>query len=431
MAQTKLQVCLGSAGTLVGSLTFESTGNREHSVFQYAEGWLENPRAFALEPGLPLDDQRRFFKADAARGSPLPHAVADSLPDSWGRSIIRKDAALNRDRGGPLTELDYLASVDDFSRMGALRYRLDAPDGPFLAGEPAGRHWVPPLLQLDQLGHEIAAFERDEPDMVALRRLRQIGTVFGGARPKCSILDADGSLALAKFTSTTDTMAVERAEVMTLALASRCGLRAAEARIEMSVGLPVAILRRFDRLNGGRRPYISAQTLLEAPTADGSTYVEIADAIRMHSIDPRAALEELFKRIAFTILVSNVDDHLKNHGFLYVGQKQWELSPLFDVNPAPDRFRELETAIADVAEPEASATLLVDNAVFFDLDRDTAAASIQSMAQAIAESWRGLADSVGMTRKERDVFEGAFVHSEAKAALSMAPAPATRVLPRP
>lgn len=419
MAQTSLQVCIGEPAVPVGTLVFESVGNREHSVFRYAESWLEHPRRFALEPGLPLDDQRRFFKAEAPGGSPLPRAIADTLPDSWGRSIIRKYAKLNRDRAGQLMELDYLTAVDDFSRMGALRFRLEAPDSPFLASEPGGRHVVPPLLQLDQLGHEIASVERDEPDMVALRRLRQVGTVFGGARPKCSILDADGSLALAKFTSTTDTLAVERAEVMTLNLARRCGLDAAHARIEMSAGLPVAIIQRFDRLKGGRRPYMSAQTMLESAVADGATYVALAEAIREHCVEPTKTLEELFKRIAFTILVSNVDDHLKNHGFVYFGNNQWALSPMFDVNPAPERFRELKTAIADRTAPEASIELLLENALYFDLKQDDAAAAVKTMARTIDDEWKSLADEAGMTRVERDVFDNAFVHEEAGYALKL------------
>jgi serine/threonine-protein kinase HipA len=413
MARTTLTVCIGEPAIVVGTLTFEATGNREHSAFQYADSWLQNPRRFAIEPALPLDDARRFFRAEAANSSPLPRAFADTAPDSWGRSIISKDAKLNKERSGPLVEIDYLASVDDFSRMGALRFRLDQDGAPFLAGEPVGRHLVPPLLHLDQLGKEIADFERDEPDMVALRRLRQIGTPFGGARPKCSIIDADGSLAIAKFTSTQDTMAVERAEVMTLRLAQLCDIDAAQARIEMSAGLPVAIIKRFDRSPGGRRPFISAQTMLESPLATGATYAQLADAIRQHCMDPVQTLRELFKRIAFTILVSNVDDHLKNHGFLYAGGGQWNLSPVFDVNPAPERFRELKTAIADVEVRDASIELLMVHAFYFDVAPDDAAGLVSTMAHTIADNWQALATEAGMTKAEREAFSQAFDHRDA------------------
>lgn len=421
MARTSLKVCIGAAGAEVGMLTFEAAGNREYSSFRYADSWLENPRRFAIEPALPLDGERHFFRPASEHGTPLPLAIADTTPDSWGRSIIRKDARLNRGRSGPLVETDFLTAVDDFSRMGALRFRADQDDAPFLASEPHGRHLVPPLLHLDQLGKEIADFERDEPDMVALRRLRQIGTPLGGARPKCSIIDADGSLAIAKFTSTTDTQAVERAEVATLRLARLCGIDAAQARIEMSAGLPVAVITRFDRTpRDGRIPYVSAQTMLQAPSANGGTYLQLADAIRARCASPTETLMELFKRVAFTILVSNVDDHLRNHGFLYVGSNQWKLSPVFDVNPAPERFRELKTAIADPAVPDASIELLLDQVFYFELKADVAATLVGTMAGTIADNWQALAVESGMTKAERDVFVPAFHHEQASFALALA-----------
>jgi len=436
MPATTLQVCIGDPPTVVGTLIFEAKGNRAHSTFQYASSWLEHPRRFAIDPGLPLDDQRRFFKSDGPGSSPLPGAIADTLPDSWGRGIIQKDARLNPDttgaRTGPLVEIDYLSAVDDFSRMGALRFRPAGRVEHFLSSGPAGIQRVPALLEIDKLGKDIADFERDHPDAVALRRLRQIGTPFGGARPKCSVIDRDSSLAIAKFTSTQDTMAVERAEVMTLALARQCGLNASHARIEMSAGLPVAIIKRFDRSsNGGRRPYLSAQTMLQFPSATGATYTEMADAIRAHGAATNSMLDELFKRIAFTILVSNVDDHLKNHGFLYVGDGQWDLSPLFDVNPAPERFRELKTAIANVHEPQASIELLLEHSNYFEVERDDGAELIQSMASTIADQWQSLADAVGMSRKERDAFENAFVHSESDFALALHRSTSSYPVPRP
>lgn len=419
MARTTLTVCMGDAGTEVGALAFEVDGNREHSSFRYAEEWLADPRRFAIDPGLPLDGERRFFKSQGEHSSPFPLAIADTTPDSWGRSLIRRDATVNRAQSGPLHDIDFLMAVDDFSRMGALRFRQGPAGTPFLASEPLGRHVVPPLLELAQLSHEIAAFERDEPDMVALRRLRQIGTPLGGARPKCSIIDSDGSLSIAKFTSKTDTVAIERAEVMTLRLARLCDIDSAQARIEMSAGLPVAIIKRFDRSPKGRIPYVSAQTMLQAPLATGETYANVADAVRQHCATPALALRELFKRIAFTILVSNVDDHLKNHGFLYAGNNQWNLSPVFDVNPAPERFRELKTAIADPSVPAASIELLLSQAYYFEVDADAAAASVGSMARTIADSWQNLASVAGMTKTERDEFRPAFDHQEATYALNL------------
>jgi serine/threonine-protein kinase HipA len=410
-----LKVCLGEAGWEVGTLTFESAGGREHSSFQYDSAWLTHPRRFAIAPMLPLDDNRRFFRRQSEHASPLPLPIADTTPDSWGRSIIRKDSRSNRAETAPLTEMDFLTAADDFSRIGALRFRKLDEAAPFLAAAgQGGRHPIPPLLSLDQLGQEIANAESDEPDMVALRRLRQVGTTLGGARPKCSIMDNDGSLAIAKFTSRYDTHAVERAEVLTLRLARLCGLNVPNARIEMSDGLPVAIIGRFDRASKARIPYISAQTLLDTPTATGATYAQLADAIRQYAAAPRDEMRELFRRVSFSILVSNVDDHLKNHGFVYAGDGKWRLSPAFDINPAPERFRELKTAIADPSQPDASIALLIDYAFYFELDADEAANIVATMAKTIGQNWRGLAREVGMKRGEIEDYRPAFEHQESQ-----------------
>ncbi|MCW8167007.1 type II toxin-antitoxin system HipA family toxin [Verminephrobacter aporrectodeae subsp. tuberculatae] len=422
MGQKILKVCLGEAGLEVGTLWFESAAGREHSSFQYDPAWLEHPRSFAIAPLLPLEADRRFFKSRNEQTSSLPLPIADTTPDSWGRSILRKDVRFNRRESGPLTEMDFLTAVDDFSRMGALRFREVGDAQPFLAAGYGGRHLIPPLLHLDQLGQAIASAQSDEPDMVALRRLRQVGTTLGGARPKCSIIDTDGSLAVAKFTSRYDTHAVERAEVLTLKLARICGLDVPKARIEMSDGLPVAIIQRFDRSDKGRIPFISAQTMLDAPTATGGTYVSLADTIRQHTASPHEEMHALFRRVGFSILVSNVDDHLKNHGFLYAGNGKWRLSPAFDVNPAPERFRELKTAIADPADPSSSIALLMDHSFCFEIDPDKAAQIVGSMAKTIQMNWRVLAHEAGMSRAEVGDYRLAFEHEEAKyAARAVAP----------
>ncbi len=411
MVQTTLSVCIGDQGLEVGQLMFEAQGNRQFSRFQYANVWLENPRSFALAPSMPLRETPFFYRPEGDRGSPLPPPLADTTPDSWGRNIIRRDARETRTDTRPLNECDFLTAVDDFSRMGALRLR--SPDGgDFLASLPGGLHDIPPLLQLNELGRTIASLEQQEPMTAkALQRLRQVGSALGGARPKCSVLDGD-QLFIAKFTSRLDTQSVELVEVLTLQLAQLCGLRAPAVRLDQSDGLAVALIQRFDRSANGRIPYISAQTMLDRDDANSGTYTELAEAIRTHSDAPGRDLLELFKRVAFTILVSNTDDHLKNHGFLYAGNGQWRLSPLFDVNPSPDRHRELKTAISEISGTTAGVAILLEHAPFFDVTASDATEILKLMATTIRQGWRGLGQKLGMTRQDFEVYRPAFEHED-------------------
>lgn len=418
MVQTTLSVFMGDQGLEVGQLIFEAQGNRQFSRFQYALAWLENSRSFALAPSMPLREAPFYYRPEGDRGSPLPPPLADTTPDSWGRNIIRRDARETRDDTRPLNECDFLTAVDDFSRMGALRLR--SPDGgDFLASLPGGLHDIPPLLQLNELGRTIASLEQQEPMTAkALQRLRQVGSALGGARPKCSVLDGD-QLFIAKFTSRLDTQSVELVEVLTLQLAQLCGLRAPAVRLDHSDGLAVALIQRFDRSANGRIPYISAQTMLDLNDANGGTYTAMAEAIRTHSDAPDRDLRELFKRIGFSILVSNTDDHLKNHGFLYAGNNQWRLSPLFDVNPSPDRHRELKTAISEISGTAASLATLLEHATFFDVPVADATAVFKDMATMIRKNWRSMGQTLGMTRLDIDVYRSTFEHEDTVLALHL------------
>ena len=420
MAQRILQVCMGDAGIVVGTLRFTAEAGREHSSFQYAQSWLEHSHRFAISPSLTLDDTQKFFHGDhfAGGGSPLPPPVADTTPDSWGREILVKDARQRKQ--DVFTEADFLVASDDFSRIGALRFRDVASKAPFLACGAGGAHAIPPLLHLHQISMDVTRMEAGDPTAMALARLREAGGSLGGARPKCSILDTDGRLSIAKFTSRRDKLAVERAEVMTLRLARLCGITTPESRIEMSEGLPVAIIERFDRATNQRRiPFISAQTMLNASKATGGTYVDLADAIRQYSASANTELHDLFRRIAFNILVSNTDDHLKNHGFLYDGKGGWRMAPAYDINPSPQRQKTLKTAIADPQDPSASLDLLLEHAFYFEMSEDDAIRTMSHMAETIESHWEYLAKDTGMTRAEIHAYRDAFDHDAARFALAL------------
>ena len=414
MPKTKrrVRVAFGERLRPVGELVFEADGRRQASMFRYADEWPDGPEGFAIAPTLPLSESP--FHASASRERPrsaLLGPFGDGAPDSWGRGLLRR--ALS----GALTELDYLLAVDDETRQGALRYLDDD-------GRPLSRSYppVPRSSDLDEL-RRLAGAAEDDPNGVATIRDRLLGSAssLGGARPKANVRDRGGDLAIAKFTSDRDTMPVERVEAATLALARAAGVNAAQARIELgSTHKPVALITRFDRAAGDRVHYLSAQSFIGAEAATGAYYTDIADALRAHAFDPTAQLAELYRRVLFTILVSNNDDHLKNHGMLHAGGGRWVLSPAFDVNPQPHRQRHLETGISELSGHDASIEAAVDAAPFFDIERDAAVAMLSGMVSTIDERWRACCKEAGMTAREIERYEPAFDHAESRIARRMA-----------
>jgi serine/threonine-protein kinase HipA len=216
----------------------------------------------------------------------------------------------------------------------------------------------------------------------------------------------------------TDERAVTRGEVLALTLARRAGINAAEARIVNSDGASVALVRRFDRTaGGGRLMYVSAATMLGVDPAEPGehSYTEIADALRQHGSQAAADIEELWRRIAFSILITNVDDHLMNHGFLHVQHGQWRLAPAFDVNPFPDRVRELKTWISEETGPDAKIDALMSVIAYFRITPARAREILADVESAVA-GWRDAGRTLGMTNADIDAFADAFEHSERRAA---------------
>jgi serine/threonine-protein kinase HipA len=238
-------------------------------------------------------------------------------------------------------------------------------------------------------------------------------------RPKCTIVDDEWGLCLGKFPSIADERAYTKAEVLALHLARAANIHAANARLEDSDGVPVAVIRRFDRVRDSRTGnvqrllFVSSTTIMALPAGDTGehSYTEIADVIRQKSADAAADLEELWRRIAFSILINNVDDHLHNHGFLHVDADLWRLSPAFDINPFPDRVRELKTWISEEAGPAASLEALMDTARYFGLAKGRAATIIGEVERGVS-SWRAVAKTLGFTKDEVESFADAFEHDE-------------------
>jgi len=408
-----IDVRIGQRELLVGELVYAKAGPREYSEFAYSSAWLENPEKFEVSPDLELVPGYKSRKAPAKDDSCFPFAFADTEPDAWGRRVInRAHAKARRDDKtlSVLTELDYLTAVDDFSRIGALR--LCDKSGNYLRTVESGKRATPPLIELEHMVRASRALERGKETAEDLRYLQGRGTSLGGMRPKCTLLDTDGTLAIGKFPSIDDERDVTRGEVLALLLAHRANIETASARIVVVGGTPVAVIRRFDRTpEHARIHYLSAGSMLQASRNDEHAYTEVVDIMRAKCADPVADARALWRRLVFNVLVTNVDDHLHNLGFLYAGKGLWRLSPAFDLNPFPDKDRESKTWLAEDKGPITDLAMLLDKAPYFHLDQPAARRILGEVHRAV-QNWRtvALSPAVGLTAKALEDFVPAFEH---------------------
>jgi serine/threonine-protein kinase HipA len=313
-----------------------------------------------------------------------------------------------------LSEADYLLGVNDDARQGALRFSLE-DGGPYLT--PKDEESIPPLIDLPKLLSATERYLDDDETALDLKILLAPGSSLGGARPKASVRDKDGHLAIAKFPKKDDEFNVVVWEAVALKLAEKAGITVAEWRLETIMDKPVLILRRFDRQAGKRVPFLSAMNMLGAKDHDPHSYLEIAYALTQCGANPNSDLEELWRRIVFTVLISNTDDHLRNHGFLYERHKGWRLSPAYDVNPTPleIKARMLSTSI-DFDDPTASIDLALSVIDDFRIKKTRAREIIKEVALAVGE-WRTVAAQFGLSQKELDRMASAFEHEDLKKAL--------------
>jgi serine/threonine-protein kinase HipA len=408
--ETLVYVDLDGVPYLMGRLWARVRKNKESATFEYDEGWLQHPARFSLEPALQLGPGPFHTSAD----TPMFGAIGDSAPDRWGRALMRRmeRRRAEREGGGPprtLQEIDFLLLVDDEARQGALRF-AEREGGPFL--RPEGVKRIPPLVELPKL---LAAAEHviEEKDTEEdLRLLFAPGSSLGGARPKASVIEKDGHLAIAKFPRKDDEINAVVWEAVALALAKKAGIAVPAARVETVAKKPVLLLRRFDREGKRRIPFLSAMSMLGSKDNDTRSYLEIVDALRQHGADPKADMEALWRRLVFNILISNTDDHLRNHGFLYAGREGWRLAPAYDLNPVPTDIkpRILATAINE-DDNTASLALALDVAGYFELDAARARKIAAEVGNVVAK-WRDEAARHGLSKAEIDRMMSAFEHED-------------------
>ena len=377
------------------------TAERGNAVsFGYTPEWLERAGAFPIDPtSLPL--QRGVH-----HGAILFGAMQDCGPDRWGRVLIDRAVRKQVLDQKPYQDLDYVLALDDVSRIGALRFRADAR-GPFLA-TAEGR--IPPLMRLGALIHAADAVHGETETAKDLRFLLGQGSPLGGARPKSAVALPDGRFAIAKFPKPDDIRDIAAGEILALALAQRAGIRVAEHRLVVVEGRNVAVITRFDREGLRRLPLLSASSLLGLPRGEIGTYTMIADGIRQFGHDIPADLRELWRRMVYSLLASDYDDHLRNHAFLMREAGRWSLSPAYDLNPVPeiDRAGMPKTAITeDQGMPSIAAAL--DAASRFGLKTTEAKAILREVIAAVSD-WRKIGRQLHIKAKTLDAYASAFDH---------------------
>lgn len=414
--ETGIQVYIDLEGEThrVGTMWARSNKGRESASFEYADAWLANPLHFALEPALALGKGPQH----TAAGRALFGAIGDSAPDRWGRVLIQREErrkAREQNRAPrTLTEADYLLGVADITRQGALRF-AQKEGSSFLADGDAAH--IPPLVHLPKLLDAAMHIGTDKESDADLKLLLAPGSSLGGARAKASVIDKDGRLAIAKFPQADDKTRIPVWEALALKLAAGAGIPTPIWRLEEIAERPVLLLRRFDRDEKRRVPFLSAMSMLAAKDGDLHSYMELADALRQHGAEAEADCAQLWRRIVFNILISNTDDHLRNHGFLYQTGRGWRLSPAYDLNPVPTDIKERALSLAiDEADNTASLDIAFSVAKHFGV-KDRQAREITKEVGVAVKPWRKEAASLGLSPHEIERMASAFEHNDLSAAI--------------
>ena len=387
---------------LVGYLWVNIKGQNETSTFQYANSWLEHKAAFPIDPSLYLTSTPQY--AD----KPLFGCFTDCAPDRWGRVLMNrfeKTRAKEENRQPKqLNNVDFMMLVNDDARQGALRFK-DDPEENFMF--PADIKPIPPLIRLPELLSAAEKIDEHLETSEDLKLLLAPGSSLGGARPKASVIDREGDLCIAKFPKKDDYGNTVLWEAVALTLAKDSGINVPSWQIKEVMGKSVIIIKRFDRDKNKRIPFASAMTLLGASDGDKSySYQNIADVIRQFSSNPKNDLSELWRRIVFSVLISNTDDHLRNHGFLRLDNNGWRLSPVYDINPSVDNTSFLSTMISD-DDNSANLENALSVAQYFELSDETANNIITEVKSAVS-TWKKVAKQLGLSQEEINSREVAF-----------------------
>lgn len=401
----------------MGILHAELLRGKEIFSFEYDNAWLQSSHAQLLDPDLQLYQGIQYLNDQDKHNFGI---FLDSSPDRWGRVLMRRrQAALSREEEQPqnnLFETDYLLGVYDRNRMGGLRFKLD-PQGPFLNDNKAMAS--PPWTSIRELEQISLRLQDDDvindPEYLKwLSMLVAPGSSLGGARPKASVLDNNNHLWIAKFPSKSDQSDIGGWEFVTYELASAAGVNMAAAQAKkFTTNNHTFLTKRFDRTsNGDRIHFASAMTLLGHVDGEdhdyGISYLELVELIITQGANVNEDLEQLYRRIVFSICVSNTDDHLRNHGFILT-PKGWILSPAYDINPV-----ETGTGLKlNISEDDNALDLdlALEICPYFRLKEHRANEIIEEVKVAV-RNWRKVATNIGISTSEQELKSMAFSRAE-------------------
>lgn len=374
--------------------------------FVYGRSYLDNPEAVPIDP-VDLHLSEKTYETVQLNG--VFGALRDAGPDNWGRRIIEKHAGKAQ-----LGELDYLLESPD-DRAGALSFGLNKVP-------PAPKRKFNKTIDLEKLQKLADTLVNDDlpndPEAAQVQDLMLLGTSMGGARPKAVVQDGDG-LWIAKFNRPDDRWNNTRVEHAMLRLARECGISTAESRIDTVAGRDALLIKRFDRdktpKGYTRARMISGLTLLRADEAPDMrerwSYVILVEELRRVVAEPKKDAKELFRRVCFNALISNIDDHPRNHA-LIAKDKDWKLSPAYDLTPGPvvaQERRDLAMQCGDLGR-YANATNILSQHARFLLKEDEASKIVGDMKDKVAASWYETVRGCGVSEKDAEIIRGAFVY---------------------
>lgn len=392
----------------IGILSAQQAKGRKAFSFTYAQEWLQSEEQILIDPDIAWYSGSQYPDRKMNFGLFL-----DSMPDTWGRTLMKRWAAiLAREENKPapaLYDIDYLLGVHDISRMGALRFKTD-PEGEFLDNNADSP--TPPWATIRELQHAVEIIETGNTlskNQKWLKMLMAPGSSLGGARPKANVLDEKGNLWIAKFPSQNDTVNKAAWEFLAYKLAIKAGIDMAECKLQKIAGRHHTFFtKRFDREKKVRIHFASAMTMTgnneELIRDNPASYLDLVEFIQFSGCSVNEDLKQLWRRMIFNILISNTDDHLRNHGFILT-PKGWRLSPAYDINPSTEK--EGLSLNIDTNINSLDIDLAKSVGQYFRLNANEMNDIVNEVRKSVSK-WQAVAKEIGITKNEQVVMGGAF-----------------------